>query len=949
MIYIFMNNFLKSLPLFVVTIFAFSSATIKQEVGLSYERYTLNNGLKVILHEDHSDPLITLAIQYHVGSGREKSGKTGFAHLFEHLLFQRSENLPRNSFLQKIAEMGGVCNGATNTDGTIYFEVVPRDALEKVIWMESDRMGYFINTVTQSGLEREVDIISNEKRQSYDNKPYGKSSIITANEMFPDGHPYNWTTIGEIADLRSATIEDVKSFYRTYYVPNNATLVITGDFDPKLAKKLIRKYFGKIKKGNDVPKPTIQPLVMDQTKKIVWEDSYARLPQLYVNYSGVEEFNKDSYALQFFTSVFANSKNSPLHKIIVEEKKLAASVGAFNQSSEVAGYSQFVIRAFEGINLNDVYDAIEEAFVRFEKEGVNEQELQKLKVMQEVNLYSRLSKVQYKAVMLARGNEYAKNPNASFDDLKKYWAVTKDDIMTVYEKYFKGKPYFALSVVPRGKPELALTGSAPAKIVEEKVADQKMKSAGGKIVDDEYVRTESAFERSVEPAFLPNTPSITVPPVWTGKLANGLGLFGITQSELPIIQVNIELKGGMLLDPANKIGLSYINAELMNEGTALKTPEELENAMGLLGARISVYSDVERMGISISCLSRYFKEVMELVEEIILHPRFDEGALDRIKNEIKSYIRQASVDPKKIAGAVTNRLLFGADARLAQIPYGNVQSLDSITMDDVKTFYNSFLSPTIANFNIAGAIDQATCEKAIASLVEKWAAKDVTVPTPAVGIPAKRAQIYFVDYPNAPQSMIMISKVGVPYSSPDFYPCVIANYKLGSGSQGMLFDVLRQQKGFTYGAYSSFTGREYLNTFAASSSVQTSTTKEAVETFINLISNYGVLYNEDFLNTTKYSMLRAKASSFETLDALVGMLSKISSYNLPLDYVLQQEEIIKNMTVEKAKDVIARYIDTNKMIFVVVGDAQTQLEPLRRAGMGSVILVDREARLLTSQ
>lgn len=936
-----MLKLLKTSLVISLAMLATSCAKQQPKVELNYTQYTLDNGLKVILHEDHSDPLVALAIQYHVGSGREKPGKTGFAHFFEHMLFQRSENLPRNAFFQNISKMGGSFNGSTNSDGTNYYEVVPRNALEKILWMESDRMGFFINTVTQGGMDREVDVVSNEKRQNYDSQPYGQTSIIMAKEMFPAGHPYSWTTIGEIPDLKSATIDDVKEFYGKFYVPNNATLVLTGDFDLNQAKELINKYFGEIKKGADVPKPVIQPLELKETKKIVWEDSYAKLPQITIAYPTVEAYNKDSYALSYFTSLFANGKKSPLYKIVVEEKKLAPSVSAFNRTQEVAGTAMISIRAFEGVNLNELYTAIEEAFAKFEKDGVDPQELQKLKVMQEVNLYNRLTGVQGKALMMARDNEFAGKPDASFDDLKKYQAVTKEDIMAVYEKYFKGKPYFALSIVPKGKPELAVNGSTPASIVEENVAEQKMKSAGGKIVDDPYTHTPSAIDRSVEPALLPNTPAITVPPVWTNKLANGMGLFGITQSELPIIQVNISLKGGLLLDPANKIGLSFLNAELMNEGTALKTPEELESAMGLLGARISVSSDIEGMNVSISCLSKNFKEVMALVEEMILQPRFDEKALARVKNEIKSMIRQNSVDPGAIASSVADRLLFGAESRLAQLPYGTDMSLDSITMDDIKGFYNSFISPTIANFNIAGAIDQATCEKAIASLVKKWAAKDVTVPEPTAGIPAKRSQIYFVDYPNAPQSMIIVCKNGVPYSSPDFYPSVIVNFRLGAGSQGMLFDVLRLQKGFTYGAYSSFTGEEYYNKFVASSSVQGSATKEAVQLFKDLISTYGEKYNEEELSATKNSMIKAKASSFETLGALVTMLTNISSYNLPFDYVKQQEETINNMTVEQAKAVIAKNMDARELIYVVVGDAKTQFKQLESLGMGKPILVQR--------
>ncbi len=936
-----MSKFFKCYVFAAATMLTLSCATQGPKVELNYVQYTLDNGLKVVLHEDHSDPLVALAIQYHVGSGREKPGKTGFAHFFEHMLFQRSENLPRNAFFQNISKMGGNFNGSTNTDGTNYYEMVPRDALEKVLWMESDRMGFFINTVTQGGLEREIDVVSNEKRQNYDSQPYGFSSIITAGEMFPAGHPYSWTTIGEIADLKSATIDDVKEFYSKYYVPNNATLVLTGDFDIKQAKELIQKYFGEIKRGADVEKPAVQPVELKETKKLVWEDSYARLPQITLSYPTVESYNKDSYALRYFTSLFATGKKAPLYKVIVEEKKLAPSVGAYNGSREVAGFAQVEVRAFEGTNLNDVYSAIEEAFARFEKEGVNEQELEKLKVMQEVYLYSRLGGVLGKAQMMARDNEFAGKPDAAFDDLKKYQAVTKEDIMAVYEKYFKGKPFMALSIVPKGKADLALKESVPAKVNQEKVEDQQMKSKGGKIVDDDYTRTTSSFDRSVEPAYLSNSPSITVPPVWTSKLANGMKLYGITQNELPMIQVNISLKGGMLLDPANKAGLSYLNAALMNEGTALKTPEELESAMGLLGSNISISSDIEGMNISIWCLAKNFSKVMALAEEMILQPRFDEKELARIKSEIKSQIRQNSVDPSEIASTVSDRLLFGEESKLAQRPYGNDASLDSITMDDIKGFYSSFVSPSIANFNVAGAIDQASCEKAIASLVEKWKAKDVSVPEPAAGVPAKRGQIYFVDYPGAPQSMIVVSKNSIPYNSPDYYPCVIVNYNLGAGSQGMLFDILRLQRGFTYGAYSSFTAMEYYNMFSASSSVQASATKESLQIFKDLISNYGNEFNDEVLAKTKNSMLRSKAAAFETLDALVGMLTKISTYNLPFDYVKQQEAEINNMTVARAKEVIAKNLIPADLIYVVVGDAKTQLKPLEALGLGKPILVNR--------
>lgn len=910
-------------------------------VKLNYEKYVLGNGLEVVLHQDLSDPIVAVAIQYHVGSGREKPGKTGFAHFFEHMLFQRSENLPRNAFFQKIARMGGTFNGSTNTDGTNYYETVPRDALEKVLWMESDRMGYFINTVTQGGLEREIDIVSNEKRQNYDSQPYGQSSIIVAKELFPAGHPYSWTTIGEIADLRSATLEDVKEFYKRFYVPNNATLVIAGDFDVALVKELVNKYFGEIPKGADVEKPVVSNPVIPATKYVMWEDAYAKLPQLTLTFPTVEQYHPDSYALQAFTTLFAGGKKSPLYKVLVEEKRLAPNVNAMNMSREVAGSAAISVRAFEDVNLNFVYGAIQEAFAKFEKDGVDATELEKFKVMQEVNLYNRMSSINGKAIMMARDNEFGGSPDLSLKELEKYRAVTAEAILAVYEKYFKDKSHLALSVVPAGKADLAVNYSRMADIVMEKVEDQQMKSSGGKITDDSYEKSQSAFDRSVEPGYLPNTPEFNVPQVWKSSLSNGMAIYGITQKELPVVQFTINIRGGMMMDPPGKGGLSYLNARLMNEGTALRSAEELESAMGLLGARISVSSDVEGVNVNVTALTRNFTKVIELTEEILLNPRFDEDALARVKQETKSLIKQSSADPAAVARRTRDILLYGADGTLSRSVYGTVKSIDSITIDDIKEFYKLAFSPSVATMNIAGSIDKLTCESALATLAKDWKTTDLTVPEPVQGTPAKAGHIYFVDNPGSPQSMIIVGKRGLSFNDPDFYPATIVNYRLGAGSQGMLFDVLRLQRGFTYGASSSFEAGKYYNNFSASSSVQASTTPEAVKIFRELIGGYGNTFNDELLSETKNSMTKAMASSFETLGSLVKMLSNISYFNLPEDYVKQHEQILNNMTLEEAKAAISRNLNINEMVIVVVGDARTQLKLIEAAGLGKPILVSR--------
>ena len=593
------------------------------------------------------------------------------------------------------------------------------------------------------------------------------------------------------------------------------------------------------------------------------------------------------------------------------------------------------------MNLNFVYGAIQEAFAKFEKDGVDATELEKFKVMQEVNLYNRMSSINGKAIMMARDNEFGGSPDLSLKELEKYRAVTAEAILAVYEKYFKDKSHLALSVVPAGKADLAVNYSRMADIVMEKVEDQQMKSSGGKITDDSYEKSQSAFDRSVEPGYLPNTPEFNVPQVWKSSLSNGMAIYGITQKELPVVQFTINIRGGMMMDPPGKGGLSYLNARLMNEGTALRSAEELESAMGLLGARISVSSDVEGVNVNVTALTRNFTKVIELTEEILLNPRFDEDALARVKQETKSLIKQSSADPAAVARRTRDILLYGADGTLSRSVYGTVKSIDSITIDDIKEFYKLAFSPSVATMNIAGSIDKLTCESALATLAKDWKTTDLTVPEPVQGTPAKAGHIYFVDNPGSPQSMIIVGKRGLSFNDPDFYPATIVNYRLGAGSQGMLFDVLRLQRGFTYGASSSFEAGKYYNNFSASSSVQASTTPEAVKIFRELIGGYGNTFNDELLSETKNSMTKAMASSFETLGSLVKMLSNISYFNLPEDYVKQHEQILNNMTLEEAKAAISRNLNINEMVIVVVGDARTQLKLIEAAGLGKPILVSR--------
>ncbi len=907
-----------------------SSEPAKEKMSIDYQQYTLDNGLKVVLHEDHSDPIVSLAIQFHVGSGREKEGKTGFAHFFEHMLFQRSENLPRNAFFQKIASMGGDFNGGTGQDGTVYYEVVPRDALEKVLWMESDRMGFFINTVTQAGLDREIDVILNEKRQTADNRAYGQLSAIMGEEMYPAGHPYSWSVIGKMDDIRSATIEDVKEFYTTYYIPRNATLSLAGDFDPATAKEMIQKYFGEIAQGAEIQKPQPWAAKLDQAKRVVYEDPFAPQPLLIMAFPTVEQYHKDAPALDMMCQLMGGSKKSPLYKTIVETN-LAASVYGGNSAQEVAGEVDLEIQAYDGISLDTVYAAIEKAFQMFEANGVDQTEMQMIKAMQERNVYNTLSSVNNKAIYFARNTEYGGKPDRFIDDLEAFKAVTAEDVMRVYNQYIKGANYLAISMVPKGQGALALSGSVPAKVEVENIEDassQQTNSQAGAIVDDEYQRTPSAIDRSVEPSYMSNAPEITLPVSWSKTLANGMVLTGITQNEVPLITFDIVLKGGQLLDPADKQGVASLNAALMNEGTALRTAEEIEQALNLLGASASAYSSKSSMGISGNCLARNFTQVMAIVEEMLLQPRFDQAALEREKNRVVARIQQNAKNPSSIGSQTMKDLLYGKESVIAVPTYGTQASLGTITMDDIKTFYAANYSPKLASVIVTGDIDMAGCEKALASLGANWNGADVTVVEGVPEVKPVGGKLYFVDFPGAKQSYVMVGGPSKSYADPDYYALEVLNFKLGSGSNGQLFDVLRLQRGYTYGAYSSFSPYKTYGNFTAYSSVQSTVTKESVDLFKDIIGNFGPRMTQEMLDSTKDALLRSQAFAFETQRSVLGMLKEIYLEDLPADFVKLQENTVKAATLDQIKELATKYFDSNNLTFVVVGDAKSQLKNL---------------------
>ncbi|MBN2165596.1 MAG: insulinase family protein [Marinilabiliaceae bacterium] len=905
---------------------------------IDFEKYTLENGLQVILHHDKSDPVVAVAIMYHVGSSREVKGKTGFAHLFEHMLFQESENLPQDVYFQKIQNAGGTLNGFTTNDYTTYYEIVPKNALEKVLWMESDRMGYFINTVTEPAFVNQQNVVINEKRQRYDNQPYGYNWIIFGKNMYPDNHPYNWAVIGETEDIKKATVLDVKNFYNSFYGPNNATLVIAGDFKTKEVKAYVDKYFGEIQKREAVKPRNPMPVKLDSIKNIYHEDNYAKVPQLTMIWPTVEEFNPDSYALQYLAKILADGKKAPLYKILVKEKKITSNTTAFSYNRELAGDFFIQIRANEGYSLTDIQNGIFEAFKLFEKDGVSQIDIDRVKASIETEFYQQLGSVYDKALQLSYYNSMKGDPSYIEQDILNIQSVTINDVVNVYNKYIKDKPYITSGFVPKGQKELLIANSYSANIEEENAADAEELVASTDSVPP-IEKTPSKIDRSIEPA-LGEDPLLAIPAIWTDSLNNGLKLYGVTQNELPLVYFQLIIDGGFLMDDTCKVGVANLITDALNEGTKNKTPEQLEEEIELLGANIRWYTANEEIIISGNTLSRNFEKTMELVREMLLEPRWDEEQFLLAKSRTIQYLKQQMANPDKLADIEFKKLLYGKNHILSRNILGTEESIQSITIDDLKTFYSKNFAPNISKFIITGNVEKNRVINSLQSINNQWTSKNIIFPTYKLPQSEKTAKIYFYNIPEAKQSVIKIGYLSLNGCNTDYYPATVMNYKLGGSFNGVLNLILREEKGYTYGARSYFEKMKQTAPFVATASVRTSATLESVYIFKTEMEKYTNGISDEELEFTKNALIKSNARKFETLEALLGMLKNISKYNLPLDYIKNDEEIVKSMTSEQHKTIAEKYIRPNEMIYLIVGDAKSQMEQLNNLGLGKPVLLN---------
>ena len=928
-----------SLLLFLVS----CTSNPKTNFEIEYEEYQLDNGLTVILHQDDSDPLVAIATVVHVGSNREKPGRTGFAHFFEHVSFTASENTPNGAHRLLIPTWGGQRNGGTSFDFTYYYGVVPKDAMEKLAWIASDIIGFVINTVDEQTLEGEKQVVKNEKRQRVDNQPYGHGRGIILKALYPKGHPYSWSVIGDLEDLQAATVDDVKEFYKEFYGPSNMTVVIAGDIKIDETKKMVERWFGEIKPSSNVsadPKP--QPVSLSESKNLFHLDKFAKLPELSIVFPTVEEYHPDAYALSALAALLSDGKNSPFYKEIVEKQRIAPNASAYNYSSEIAGQFTIRVRSNPNTKLDLVYDAIKQALENFETDGVNEKDLKRIKAGQETAFYNGISTNLNKALQLGLYSEYAGDPGFIGQDIQNILNVTVEDVQRAYEKYIKDKPAVFLSMVPQDQSSLVLSNSTQADVKEEEIVPGAEKNFSMKYGKEksEFEKTPTKHDRSEPPFGEP--PLLELPKVWRGDLSNGIKLYGIENDELPMIQFTMRIDGGQALDPEGKEGVALLLGSMLKEGTKDRTPAELEEAIDLLGSSISLSVGLEGMYISGNTLAKNFNETISIMTEMLTEPRWDEQAFEIVKNRRINSIKQRRTNAQSVAFSALARQLYGP-GHPASTPLGGTEfSVNSITMEDLKDYFSSNLSPKVSHFHIAGDIKQTTAQRLLGQLSQAWKGEKVNIPKIPRVEPPSKPKVFFIDIPDAKQSAISVGTLTIPGNDPELFKLTVVNNRLGGGMEARLMRTLRLEKGYTYGAGSFLRANSFQTPFYAYSQVRSNVTLESLDIFKNIINSYSESYNEEDLETTKNKLIKSNALRFERLGSMINMLDTMSKFNLGDAYILDEQEVLSSMKLDEAKSLAKKRLDGKKMYYVVAGDAKSQLGRISKLGYGKPVILDRD-------
>ena len=905
------------------------------ELKISYEKYLLPNGLTLIVHEDHSDPIVHVEVTYHVGSARETPGKSGFAHFFEHMMFQGSLNVKDEEHFKIVQGAGGQMNGTTNRDRTNYFQTLPANYLETALWLEADRMGFLLDSVTQKKFEVQRATVKNEKGQNIDNVPYGKRGEVNDAALYPEGHPYSWPTIGYLEDLDRVGVEDLKNFFMRWYGPNNACVVVSGDVTPQDVVKLTEKYFGSIPRGPEVRAQRVEAVRLPDNKYVNYGDDVFA-PMYAFTYPSVKQYHVDEAPLDVLGFVLGNGNNSIMYKNFIKPEK-AIQIASFNGSYELAGEFSLIVLAmpnFEGDN--DIEKGLMATLDEFEAKGINDDDLNRAKGQFETSIIQSMQSVASRASILSQmwylghGNpKLASNFNMA-DELARYNKVSKEDVMRVFRQYIKGKNYTLVNIFPK---------KANAAANKE---ETKETQSSGKAVKTEleykglsYTKPVDNFDRSKRPE--PGSAKSTeIPSFYAANWDNGIKVIGSETKESPIVTILLNMKGGNIAvgDPS-KTGLASLTASMMEEASENFSSEAFENELDKLGSSISFGAGTESHSMQIICVKKNLDATLKLVEEKLLRPKFT--AEDFKLNQSQTYqsVNSVKYDAASTADLAFARLIYGKTIA-AEPTMGTLKSIKSMSIKDVQSYYDKFYAPDFATLTIVGDVNEKEILEKL-TFLKNWKKKGVIFPVVNVANVTTNTnkQVMLVDKYKAAQSEIRVGMLGQKYDwNGKYFKTNAMNYPFGGSFNSRLNLNLREDKGFTYGIRSFNMGfKDRQGMYQIATGVRTSATDSALKEIMYEMDNYlktGITGEE--LDFMKKSITQSDALRYETNFQKASFLSRLIEFELPKDYIRQQNLIINSLSKEEINAIAKEILQPEKMTILVVGDKDKIKAPLEKAG-----------------
>ena len=877
-------------------------------VTIAFEKHRLSNGMDVILHEDRTIPLVAVNVWYHVGSKNEEVGRTGFAHLFEHVMFEGTKHHQRSHF-EPLQKAGANLNGSTTTDRTNYWEDVPSNYLELALWLEADRMGFLLDGLDQQKFDVQRDVVKNERRQSYENRPYGMAHHHLQSALFPLPHPYHWMTIGSQEDLDAASLDDVKAFFQRFYGPSNASLAIAGDIDTGQALELADRYFGDLPPSDSVPRIGRQDSLLSGRVDIEMRDKVT-LPRLYIAWPAPPEGHPDDAPLELYQAVMSDGLSSRLYRSLVYEKQIAQHAFVRYVPSEIAGQLLVQVTAAEGHSLDEVEAAVEAELENIHRNPPTDEEIARSKNRIEATHFRQLARIGGfggRADQLNHFNIIESDPNLINTSLDRCLAVEREDILRVAGTYV-GDNQVRLRVLP----ETPLSAST------------------------------TTIDRGIMPPPR-QEPSFTPPLPTRDRLSNGLGVTVVEQRGMPIVAFGLLLGSGAAADPANLPGLMGLVGDMLPEGAAGKSSQQIANDFEFIGARLSVESRREYSMVSTETLSKHWASALDMMGEVILSPDFPQHELDRVRREHLTDLRRSKDEPNAIAERLVAGLVFAADSGYAHPVSGTEASVQAITRDDLAGQFARSYRPDDAHLLVVGDVDRAEVMSRAAAIMGDWAGKSSAGSSAVYDSPADSpATIYLVDRPGAPQSVIRAVHSLVPRSHPDYFPVLLANYSFGGQFSARLNQNLRQDKGYSYGYMSSIQWFRMTSLLVAGGSVQSNATGESVfETLKEFreVSGERPITAEELANA-KDGLLRAYPASFERPASVLGQLVAMEQFGLPDDYFRTVRPSIDAVALDDVHRVSASHFRPANLQVLVVGDRASVEGPLSELGLPLVHLTE---------